>query len=157
MYNHAPENYKCPICLGVNGVESEDTLLKQEDLVYKDDLVSVFINSFWVDTAKGHVIVVPNQHYENLYDMPTYVGHRIFEVTQKIAIAMKDSYKCDGITTRQNNEPAGNQHAFHYHQHVYPRYDGDSYNENMTQKSILSTPEERLEYSRKLKDTLLSL
>ncbi len=155
MYNHAPENYKCPICLGVNGVESEDTLLKQSDLVYTDDLVSVFINSFWVDTAKGHVIVVPNQHYENLYDMPTHVGHRIFEVTKKIATAMKNSYKCDGITTRQNNEPAGNQHAFHYHQHVFPRYDGDSYNENMTRKSILSTPEERLKYAQKIKAQLL--
>lgn len=51
MYNHAPENYKCPICLSVKGIENEDTLLKQADLVYKDDLVSVFINSFWIDTA----------------------------------------------------------------------------------------------------------
>lgn len=154
MYNHAPENYKCPICLGVNGIESEDTLLKQADLVYKDDLVSVFINSFWVDTAKGHVIVVPNQHLENLYDIPTQVGQRIFEVTKKIAIAMKQSYDCDGITTRQNNEPAGDQHAFHYHQHIFPRYTGDSFNVNMTQKSILSDPKDRLEYVKKIKEVI---
>lgn len=154
MYNHAPENYKCPICLGVNGVENDDTLLKQADLVYKDDLVSAFINSFWIDTSKGHVIVVPNQHFENLYDMPTELGHRIFEVTKKIALAMKQSYGCDGITTRQNNEPAGDQHAFHYHQHVFPRYTGDSYNINMSQKSILSAPEERLKYAKKLKEVI---
>ncbi len=150
MYNHSPENYQCPICLGVNGVESEATLLKQSDLVYKDDLVSVFINSFWIDTAKGHVIVVPNEHYENIFDIPMGVAHRIAEVAQKMSLAIKETYLCDGITLRQNNEPAGNQHAFHYHLHIYPRYNNDSYNENMTKKSLLSTPEERLEYANKL-------
>lgn len=150
MYNHAPEGYKCPICLGVKGIESEDTLLKQADLIYKDDLVSVYINSFWIDTAKGHVIVVPSEHYENIFDLPNEVGYRIFEVTKKIALAMKESYKCDGITLRQNNEPGSDQHAFHYHQHIFPRYDGDSFNVNMTKKSILSEPKERLEYAKKL-------
>lgn len=150
-YNHAPEGYKCPICLGIQGVESEDTLLKQADLVYKDDLVSVFLNSFWIDTARGHVIVVPNAHYENIYELPDEVGHRIFKVIKKMCLVMKEAYKCDGITTRQNNEPAGNQHAFHYHHHVYPRYDGDSFNENMTKKSILSDPTDRIEYVNKLK------
>lgn len=154
MHNHAPNNYKCPICLGVKGIENEDTLLKQADLVYKDELVSVYINSFWIDTAKGHVIVVPNDHYENLYELPPEVGHRVFDVSQKIALAMKKAYKCDGTTLRQNNEPAGNQHAFHYHLHIFPRYDGDLYNENMTKKSILSKPEERLEYVAKLKTEL---
>lgn len=150
MYNHAPKGYKCPICLGVKGIESDDTLLKQADLIYKDDLVSVYINSFWIDTAKGHVIVVPNEHYENIFDLPNEVGHRTFEVTKKIALAMKESYGCDGITLRQNNEPASDQHAFHYHQHIFPRYDGDSFNVNMTKKSILSEPNERLEYAKKL-------
>lgn len=157
MYNHAPDGYKCPICLGVEGIESEDTLLKQADLVFKDDLVSVFVNSFWIDTVKGHVIVVPNGHYENLYDLPKEIGYRVFEISQKIAKAMKVAYKCDGITTRQNNEPAGNQHAFHFHLHIFPRYDGDSFNINLTKKSILSDPKDRLEFAAKLKDKLQSL
>lgn len=154
MYNHAPEGYKCPICLGVRGIENEDTLLKQADLIYTDNLVSVYINSFWIDTAKGHVIVVPNEHFENIFDLPNEVGYRIFEVTKKIALAMKESYGCDGITLRQNNEPASDQHAFHYHQHIFPRYEGDSFNVNMTKKSILSTPEERVEYAEKLKKAI---
>lgn len=154
MNNHAPHDYKCPICLGVQGVENELTLLKQADLVYKDDLVSVFINSFWIDTAKGHVIIVPNSHHENLYEIPQEVGYRIFDISQKVAIAMRKAYKCDGITIRQNNEPASDQHAFHYHMHIFPRYDGDSYNLNMTKKSILSLPEERVAYVKLLKEEL---
>ena len=156
MQNRAPKNYKYPICLGISGIESEDTLLKQTDLVFKDDLVSVFINSFWIKTVEGHVIVVPNKHFENIYEMPEDIGHRIFEVSKNTAIAMKKAYKCDGVTIRQNNEPAGNQHAFHYHMHIFPRYDGDKYNEGMIGGSFLSDPKERIKYVKKLKVTLNS-
>lgn len=151
MYNHAPKDYKCPICLGVRGVENEQTLLKQADLVFRDEIVSVFINSFWTETVEGHVIVVPNDHYENIYDLPKEVGQRIFEIIQKMSSVLKKAYNCDGVTLRQNNEPAGNQHAFHYHHHIYPRYEGDLFNQNMTKKSILSQPEQRIEYVEKLK------
>ena len=154
MYNHAPVGYKCPICLGIAGIESDDTMLKKGDLVYKDDLVSVFLNSFWIDTVEGHVIVVPNEHYENVYDVPTAVGHRIFDVAQKMSLVIKESYGCDGITLRQNNEPAGDQHAYHYHLHVFPRYEGDSFNTNMTKKSTLSDPKDRLEYVHNLQRSL---
>lgn len=154
MHNHAPQDYKCPICLGVQAIENDDTLLKQADLVFKDEFVSVFINSFWTETVEGHVIVVPNEHYENVYELPKEVGQRIFDTMQKIAIALKDVYQCDGITTRQNNEPAGNQHAFHYHHHVYPRYQGDLFNEGMMKKSILSQPEQRIVYAEKLRKYL---
>ena len=155
MFNHATADYKCPICLGNRGIENEDTLLMQADLVYRDDLVNVWLNSFWIPTCEGHIIVVPNEHYENIYDMPNEVGHRIFEVIKKMSLAMKKTYGCDGITTRQNNEPAGNQHALHYHHHVFPRYIGDSFNVNLTKKSELSDPKLRKEYVEKLKKELV--
>lgn len=154
MFNHAPEDYKCPICLGIKGIENEDTLLKQADLIFKDQLVSVFVNSFWIPTCEGHLIVVPNDHYENIYELPENIGHRISEVVQMMSIAMKNAYKCDGITTRQNNEPAGNQHAFHYHHHIFPRYDNDEFNINLTKKSILSEPGDRVGYVNKIKEAL---
>lgn len=151
MKSHAPDGYKCPICIGVDGIENDDTLLKQADEVYKDDLVTAYINSFWIPTCEGHVIIVPNEHFESMFDLPDEYGHRVFEVTKMIASAMKQAYLCDGITTRQNNEPAGDQHAFHYHFHVFPRYEGDSFNVNLTKKSVLSEPEDRIEYAEKLK------
>lgn len=120
--SNAPENYVCPICLGVKGIESSDTLMKPSDVVYKDDLVTVFINSFFMGKNAGHVIIVPNEHFESIYDLPQKYGHRVFDVAQKMAVALKEAHSCDGITTRQNNEPAGDQHAFHYHYHVFPRY-----------------------------------
>lgn len=149
--NHASKNYKCPICLGVQGVENDDTLLKQADLVFKDGLVSVFVNSFWRETVEGHLIVVPNEHYENVYELPNNVGKRIFEIIKKMSTIMKNAYGCDGITTIQNNEPAGNQHAFHYHHHIFPRYEGDAFNANLAKKSLLSDPKDRIKYVKKLK------
>lgn len=154
MYNHAPMNYKCPICLGVQGVESEETLLKQEDLIYKDDLVSAFVNSFWIENNPGHIIIVPNVHVENVYDLPNEQGSRIFEVSKKIALAMKKAYQCEGITFRQNNEPAGDQHAFHYHLHIFPRYTNDQFNQKAAEKKVLSDPQKRRAYAKKIKAQL---
>lgn len=153
MYNHAAADYICPICLGIQGVEDEHTLLKQSDRVYGDDLVTVFINSFFIGNNPGHVIVVPNEHFENIYDLPLEYGVRIFEVSQKMALALKNAYQCEGVTTLQNNEPAGNQHAFHYHLHLFPRYKDDRLHEHMGNKR-LATPEERLEYSEKVRQAI---
>lgn len=149
MYNHAPKGYHCPICLGVEGIESEHTLLLKQDLVYQDDMVSAFINSFWIKNNPGHVIVVPNKHYENIYDIPDDVASHIHKIAKKIALAMKKAYKCEGITILQNNEPAGNQHAFHYHMHIFPRYTNDGLHANMMNKQ-LADPGMRKQYVVKL-------
>ncbi|MBP9670632.1 HIT family protein [Candidatus Woesebacteria bacterium] len=153
MHNHVSSDYICPICLGVAGVESEDTLMRLTDIVYIDEFVTAFINSFWIKNNPGHVIVVPNDHYENLYDLPTDLGAHIFRVAKKVAIAMKEAYRCDGITTLQNNEPAGGQHAFHYHHHIFPRYENDDLHENMSNKQ-LADPTIRKEYADKLRSSL---
>lgn len=154
MKSNAPKNYVCPICLGNQGIENEDTLLKQSDLVFRDDLVSVWLNSFWIKGNEGHVIIVPNEHFENIFDLPKNVGHRIFEVSKLMSKTVKETYHCHGITLRQNNEPAGDQHAFHYHLHIFPRYKADNFNQELTKKSYLSDPEKRIKYVNKLKKYL---
>ena len=153
MYNNAPEGYKCPICLGVQGVETEDTLIRQSDIIYKDDLVTAFIGSFFIDSNPGYPIIVPNKHFENIYELPANYSHRIADVARYFTIALKEVRKCDGITILQNNEPASNQHAFHYHMHVYPRFKDDGLMLNIT-KSRTSTPDEREIYAEALKQYL---
>lgn len=154
MYNHAPQNYKCPICLGLQGVESEDTLIRPSDIVYSDDLVTAFISSFFIGNNPGHVIIVPNQHFENIYDLPEEYAFRIQKVARIISLALKKAYNCGGITTLQNNEPVGNQHAFHYHFHVFPRYENDELHKNMLNKKS-TTAEERKHFAEKIKQALV--
>lgn len=153
MYNHAPEEYHCPICIGVAGIESEETLIRQSDIVYKDDLVTAFIASFFIGKNEGHVIIVPNDHIENLYDLPEESAHAIIDLSKKVALAVRESYHADGITIQQNNEPAGGQHAFHYHMHVFPRYKNDGIYEHMLSKKS-TTPLQRLPYATKIKTYL---
>lgn len=80
MYNHAPKDYKCPICLAVEGIESGDTMMKQDDIFYRDDLVMAVINSKFVGNNPGHAIVVPLKHYENLYELPEKEANQIMKV-----------------------------------------------------------------------------
>lgn len=150
MYNHTPKNYKCPICLAIKGIESVDTMMKQNDIVYRDDLVMAAINSKFVGNNPGHVIVVPLKHYENLYDLPEEEACRIMDVAKKIAVAIKNVRNCDGVMILQNNEPASGQHAFHYHMHIFPRFNDDNLHENMSNASV-SSPEERRLFSEELK------
>ena len=41
---------------------------------------------------------------------------------------MKQAFHCDGISTRQHNEPAGYQDDWHLHLHVFPRFFEDGFN-----------------------------
>jgi histidine triad (HIT) family protein len=151
MYKHAPTDYGCPICSAITGIEDHRTMIRRSDIVYQDELVTAFISSFFVGNNPGHPIVVPNRHYENLYDLPDSEAHRIISVSRLVATALKKSHSCDGVMVRQNNEPASGQHAFHYHMHLFPRYDDDLLEESMG-KSIRSTPEERLPYADRLRE-----
>ena len=46
---------------------------------------------------EGHVLVIPNQHFENIFDLPLELGAEIHVFSRTIALAMKTTYHCDGI------------------------------------------------------------
>ena len=153
MYNHAPSDYVCPICVAIEGIEDDRTMIRKSDIVYQDDLVTAFIGSFFVADNPGHPIIVPNKHYENLYDLPDPEAHKVISISRLIAQALKISHSCDGVMVRQNNEPASSQHAFHYHMHLFPRYNSDNLDSKMG-ISRKTTPEERLLYADKLREAI---
>ncbi len=149
MYNYEPEKYVCPLCQIIRG-EPTDRGNQTEDLVFKNELATAFVSGKWWRTNPGHVIIIPNTHIENLYDMPEDIGHTLFDISKKIALALKDVYQCDGVSTRQHNGPAGNQNVWHYHQHIFPRYEGDNLYLNHAD-TWWPTPEEKRPYVEKIK------
>jgi len=153
MHNHALKSYICPICLAIKGIENEQTMIKQADIVYKDKLVMAFIGSKFIATNPGHVIVVPIRHYENIYDLPDSVAAKIFAVARRLAIILKKVRRAAGINLQQNNEPAAGQHAFHYHLHIIPRFENDGYLKN--KEARVSAPKERVKYADPVKRYLL--
>jgi len=153
LYTHAPDDYICPFCLLVKGIENEHNSIAQSDLVYQDKQVTSFIAlRKWPNNA-GHVLVIPNEHYENIYDLPIDASLEIQKHARDIALAMKSVYRCHGITLIQRNEPAGEQRAWHYHLHIIPRYDND----NLFQTERQPFPKsERAEYAKRLSEELKS-
>lgn len=150
MQSNAPKGYVCPICLAVDGVESDKTLVRKSDIVYRDDDTMVFVASYFIKNAEGHLIVVPVKHFENFYDIPDDIASKLFLVAKGFAKKVKSKYRCDGINILQNNEPAAGQHAFHYHMHIFPRYNGKDIWANMNTKRE-ATQEERLRFAELFK------
>ncbi|MFH1896187.1 MAG: HIT family protein [bacterium] len=151
MYNHEPSEYKCPFCSVVKGEEGNFPYTKQYDIFYNDKYVTGFIASHWWKNNPGHAIVIPNNHIENVYDLPSNLNSRINDLAKQTAIAMKKTYACTGTSLRQHNEPDGDQDVWHYHLHIFPRYKNDDlYLLSHTKK--LSRDEDRKTYSKLLRD-----
>ncbi|QPC81502.1 HIT family protein [Phototrophicus methaneseepsis] len=148
IYSHAPAGYDCPFCRIVAG--DRDMLTQPEDIILQTETVTAFIASHWWPRNRGHVLIIPNEHIENLYAMPFETGAHILATARRIALAFKAVYHCDGISTRQHNEPAGNQEVFHYHLHVFPRYKHDLLY-MLSPFRHRTTPQERLPYAEKLR------
>jgi histidine triad (HIT) family protein len=148
---HAPPGYDCPFCRVLRGVDTP--LNRQDDIVWRGERTAALISPKWWPANHGHVLVIPLVHVENLYEIEEHDLCAVAETTQRIAIALKEAYGCDGISTRQHNEPGGNQDVWHLHVHVFPRYFGDRlYQRHEEQR--WTTPEERAPYAAKLRAAL---
>jgi histidine triad (HIT) family protein len=124
MYNHEPRDTLCPFCALAAGRGDERVLSLESDIVYAGCHVTAFVGSHQWPQNPGNVIVIPNDHLENLYDIPLPHAARVQELVQAVARAMKAAWNCAGVSTRHaaRNEPAGNQDVWLYHVHVTPRY-----------------------------------
>lgn len=74
---------------------------------------------------KGHALILPKAHYENLYDLPDEMAAHAMILAKKNATKMKGILNCDGYNLVQNNGEAAGQTVFHFHMHLIPRYTDD--------------------------------
>ena len=77
---------------------------------------------------KGHVLILPKEHYDNIYDIDTATAGELFELAAMTARALKSVLDCDGMNILQNNGTVAGQTFFHFHMHIIPRYEGDTVN-----------------------------
>jgi histidine triad (HIT) family protein len=149
--SHEPPGYKCPFCKLAAGADTAQNC--QRDIVRRTSGAIAFISPRWWPRNYGHVLVVPTSHYENLYHLPAGAGHAVHDLVREIAIAIRRTYGCDGVSTRQHNEPAGNQDVWHYHVHVFPRYVGDQLYASAPEPDLVAA-EHRLPYADRLRGYL---
>lgn len=151
MFHHAPDNYVCPFCLLLQGIGNEHVYSVQSDIVYQDAIVTAFVSSHQFPNNAGNVLVIPNAHFENIYVLPVALAADLHRVVLAVALAHKAAFACPGVSTRQHNEPAGNQDVWHYHLHVTPRYHEDGL---YTSKRKLMPADERAYYAAKIRAVL---
>ncbi|MCK4745021.1 HIT family protein [Candidatus Parcubacteria bacterium] len=151
MYSHEPKNYKCPFCRLLKGVEDKYVLSKQKDIFYREKDITAFISSHWWPNNKGHAIIIPNKHIENIYSLSSQLSAKIHYFEKKVAIALKKEYRCDGVSSRQHNEPSGGQDVWHYHIHIFPRYKNDKLYLLTDTKKQLADINERKIFADRLK------
>ena len=149
MHTHAPKEYLCPFCLLVQGKESPESQLKSTDIVFQNADVTAFMATRKYPNNQGHVLIVPNEHFENIYDLPLDVAAKIHALSKDVALAMKSEYRCDGIMLRQHNEPAGDQNIWHYHLHIIPRYNNDDFHSSQKYPFEVN---ERAQFANKLRN-----
>jgi len=150
-YSHQPPDYRCPYCTLIAGGDDPGDGSSPADVVLRGDGATVIMAVTWWPRNAGHVVVVPNAHFENIFTLPLEAAAAIHAAAQRVAFAMKDAYACGGISTRQHNEPAGQQHVWHYHLHVFPRYDGDAL---YASPGAPTTAAQRAPYAQRLRAAL---
>ena len=77
---------------------------------------------------KGHVLILPKEHYDNIYDIDTATAGELFELAVMTARALKSVLGCDGMNILQNNGTVAGQTVFHFHMHIIPRFEDDTVN-----------------------------
>lgn len=107
----------CVFCNLAKGVWDSATLYEDEDFRVILDLGPA---------AKGHALILPKQHYANIFEIPEELAMKAMALAKKMAGIMTEALECDGFNIVQNNGEAAGQTVFHFHIHLIPRYTGDN-------------------------------
>ena len=130
----------CIFCKLANGEIPTNAL-------YEDDIVKVIFDAN--PAAKGHVLILPKEHFDNIYELDDDTAAHVFKVAAKISKAYKKALDFDGLNIVQNNGEVAGQTVFHFHMHLIPRYEGDQV--GITWKPGTLTDEVKNEILEKLK------
>lgn len=91
--------------------------------IYEDEAVKVFLNIN--PASRGHLLVIPKEHFENVLDCPDEILSHIIKISKKIAKLAKEKLGADAINIANNSGKEAGQEVFHLHFHVVPRYKDD--------------------------------
>lgn len=91
--------------------------------LYEDEKFKIILDVG--PATKGHALILPKEHYANLYELPEETAVEVIKLAKRMMIRMTDKLKCDGFNIVQNNGEAAGQTVNHFHMHLIPRYKND--------------------------------
>jgi histidine triad (HIT) family protein len=106
----------CVFCRIVAGTIPSTRVLEDEHCLAFMDLGQV---------NPGHVLVAVKRHAANLLELDEAQAAAIGRASLKLARALQQVFKPEGLSVYQANGKAAGQTVFHYHVHLLPRHAGD--------------------------------
>jgi histidine triad (HIT) family protein len=104
-------NADCPFCNIASGKTAAS-------MVYEDATILAFMDLN--PATVGHTLVVPSEHYENIYEIPEKLLAEMVTVVKRVCVAVKKTVDADGIRVIQLNGRAAGQVVMHIHVHIIP-------------------------------------
>ena len=101
-------------------------------VVYEDDKVLAILDLAQV--TKGHTLVMPKKHYDNIYDCDPELLAHLIQVVQKLACELTEKLNASGCNILCNNNEVAGQSISHLHFHIIPRYNPDDIDVNFQPK-----------------------
>mgnify|MGYP001290568409 CR=1 len=107
-----PHDPSCIFCQIVRGEAPAS-------IAYEDEQALAFMDIN--PLSRGHLLVIPRMHAPDLFALPDRVAGHLFVVARRMALALRESHRPDGISVVQSNGRAAGQVVFHLHIHLIPR------------------------------------
>ena len=70
--------------------------------------------------TKGHCLVVPKDHYEDVFSIPLVDLKAVITDAQKLAETLRGSLQAEGVNLVNASGIAAEQSVFHFHLHIVP-------------------------------------
>ncbi len=106
----------CIFCKLANGVFPTN-------FIYEDEDFKVILDAS--PASKGHALILPKEHYANVYEIPAETLGKAAVLAQKVIQHETKVLGCEGYNIVQNNGEVAGQTVFHFHMHLIPRYATD--------------------------------
>lgn len=105
--------------------------------VYEDAQTIAFMDI--MPQAEGHTLVIPKEGAESIFDLSPETAAALIKTTKKVAAAVKDVTRAEGVMIAQLNGAAAGQTVFHVHFHVIPRTGGADFKIHARDKADFET------------------
>lgn len=93
--------------------------------IYENEKVLAFLDVNPV--SKGHILIIPKKHFENIYEIKDSYLKEIISVAKIIAESLKKSLNADSVNILHASGKDAQQSVFHFHIHLIPRYKDDGF------------------------------
>ena len=117
----ASEQSSCVFCVeGAGDLDEADSLV-----VHRGEHAFALLNKF--PYASGHLMIAPRRHVRDLSELTEVEAAEIHDLTVRALAALRKTHRPEAFNVGWNlGEVAGGSIAAHLHEHIVPRWSGDT-------------------------------